>query len=153
MSFGKNDSDGLNAEINVTPMVDVMLVLLVIFMVTAPLLNTGVSLELPQVTAQNVEDPEGKLVLSIAKDDKIFLGGTQVTWKDLEIKLKTNDKVKKESALYIEADTNLLYGRVVTAMAIAKNAGVTRVMMLTNPTDVLNLEDLDKNIPAPAPSK
>lgn len=153
MAFGKSGGDDLNAEINVTPMVDVMLVLLVIFMVTAPLLNTGVSLELPQITAQNVEDPEGKLVLSIAKDDKIFLGGTQVTWKDLEVKLKTNEKVKKESSLYIEADTNLLYGRVVTAMAIAKNAGVTRVMMLTNPSDVLNLADLDKNISAPAPSK
>ena len=70
--------DELNAEINVTPMVDVMLVLLIIFMITAPMMNTGVVLELPQVTAQNVEDPEGKLVLSIAKDDKIFLGGTQV---------------------------------------------------------------------------
>jgi biopolymer transport protein TolR len=117
------------------------------------MMNTGVSLELPQVTAQNVEDPEGKLVLSIAKDDKIFLGGTQVLWKDLEAKLKSNERVKKESALYIEADTNLLYGRVVTAMAVAKNAGVTRVMMLTAPSDVLNLDQLDKNIlPAP-PSK
>ncbi|MEP6865149.1 MAG: biopolymer transporter ExbD, partial [Deltaproteobacteria bacterium] len=137
----------------VTPMVDVMLVLLIIFMITAPMMNTGVSLELPQVTAQNVEDPEGKLVLSIAKDDKIFLGGTQVLWKDLEAKLKSNERVKKESALYIEADTNLPYGRVVTAMAVAKNAGVTRVMMLTAPSDVLNLDQLDKNIlPAP-PSK
>jgi biopolymer transport protein TolR len=145
--------DELNSEINVTPLVDVMLVLLIIFMITAPMMNTGVSLELPQVTAQNVEDPEGKLVLSIAKDDKIFLGGTPVTWKDLETKLKTNDRVKKESALYIEADTNLLYGRVVTAMAIAKTAGVTRVMMLTAPTDVLNLDELDKNIVKPGPSK
>jgi biopolymer transport protein TolR len=153
MSFKSGGGDELNAEINVTPMVDVMLVLLIIFMITAPMMNTGVSLELPQVTAQNVEDPEGKLVLSIAKDDKIFLGGTQVLWKDLEAKLKSNERVKKESALYIEADTNLLYGRVVTAMAVAKNAGVTRVMMLTAPTDVLNLDQLDKNIlPAP-PSK
>ena len=153
MSFKSGGGDELNAEINVTPMVDVMLVLLIIFMITAPMMNTGVSLELPQVTAQNVEDPEGKLVLSIAKDDKIFLGGTQVLWKDLETKLKTNERVKKESALYIEADTNLMYGRVITAMALAKNAGVTRVMMLTAPSDVLNLDDLDKNIiPAP-PSK
>jgi biopolymer transport protein TolR len=153
MSFKSGGGDELNAEINVTPMVDVMLVLLIIFMITAPMMNTGVSLELPQVTAQNVEDPEGKLVLSIAKDDKIFLGGTQVLWKDLEAKLKSNERVKKESALYIEADTNLMYGRVVTAMAVAKNAGVTRVMMLTAPTDVLNLDQLDKNIlPAP-PSK
>ena len=146
-------SDELNSEINVTPFVDVMLVLLIIFMITAPMMNTGVSLELPQVTAQNVEDPEGKLVLSIAKDDKIFLGGTQVLWKDLEAKLKSNERVKKESALYIEADTNLLYGRVVTAMAVAKNAGVTRVMMLTAPSDVLNLDQLDKNIIPVPPSK
>jgi biopolymer transport protein TolR len=145
-------SDDLNAEINVTPLVDVMLVLLIIFMLTAPMMNTGVSLELPQVTAQNVEDPEGKLVLSIAKDDKIFLGGTQVHWKELEAKLKTNDRVQKESALYIEADNALLYGRVVTAMAIAKNAGVSRVMMLTAPTDQLNLDDLDKNAGPVGPS-
>ena len=153
MSFKSGGGDELNAEINVTPMVDVMLVLLIIFMITAPMMNTGVSLELPQVTAQNVEDPEGKLVLSIAKDDKIFLGGTQVLWKDLETKLKTNERVKKESALYIEADTNLMYGRVITAMAVAKNAGVTRVMMLTAPTDVLNLDELDKNIIPVPPSK
>ena len=153
MAMKTGGGDELNAEINVTPMVDVMLVLLIIFMITAPMMNTGVSLELPQVTAQNVEDPEGKLVLSIAKDDKIFLGGTQVLWHDLEAKLKSNERVKKESALYIEADTNLLYGRVVTAMAIAKNAGVTRVMMLTAPSDVLNVDQLDKNIIPAAPSK
>ena len=153
MSFKSGGGDELNAEINITPMVDVMLVLLIIFMITAPMMNTGVSLELPQVTAQNVEDPEGKLVLSIAKDDKIYLGGTQVNWTELEAKLKTNDKVKKDSSLYIEADTSLMYGRVVTAMAVAKNAGVTRVMMLTNPTEVLNLAELDKNISATPPSK
>jgi biopolymer transport protein TolR len=153
MSFKSGGGDELNAEINITPMVDVMLVLLIIFMITAPMMNTGVSLELPQVTAQNVEDPEGKLVLSIAKDDKIYLGGTQVSWTELETKLKTNDKVKKDSSLYIEADTSLLYGRVVTAMAVAKNAGVTRVMMLTNPTEVLDLAGLDKNIAATPPSR
>ena len=153
MAFKSGGGDDLNAEINVTPMVDVMLVLLIIFMITAPMMNTGVDLELPQVTAKAPEDPEGKLVLSIAKDDKIFLGGTQVKWQELEAKLKANERVQKESALYIEADTNLLYGRVVTAMAIAKNAGVTRVMMLTAPSDVLNVDQLDKNIIPAAPSK
>ena len=152
MAFKTGGGDDLNSEINVTPMVDVMLVLLIIFMITAPMMNTGVSLELPQVTAQNIEDPEGKLVLSIAKDDKIFLGGTQVSWKGLEDKLKTNERVKRESALYIEADNALLYGRVVTAMAIAKNAGVTRVMMLTAPTDTLNLDLLDQNAAGVPPS-
>src|SRR5258708_3266466 len=99
--------DELNSEINVTPLVDVMLVLLIIFIITAPMINTGVDLDLPQVTAQNVEAPEGKLVLSIAKNARIFLGGTKATWKDLEAKLKSNKQVKKESALYIEADTTL----------------------------------------------
>src|ERR1041385_4725176 len=137
--------DDLNSEINVTPLVDVMLVLLIIFMITAPMMNTGVDLDLPQVTAQNVEDPQGKLVLSIAKNDRVFLCGNQVTWKDLEAKLKSNERVKKEGALYIEADTNLPYGVVVTAMAIAKNAGVAKVMMLTDPTQDLKLDELDAN--------
>jgi biopolymer transport protein TolR len=145
MAMKAGGGDDLNAEINVTPLVDVMLVLLIIFMITAPMMNTGVDLDLPQVTAQNVEDPQGKLVLSIAKNDRVFLGGTQVTWKDLEAKLKSNERVKKESALYIEADTNLPYGVVITAMAIAKNAGVTKVMMLTNPTQDLKLDELDQN--------
>jgi biopolymer transport protein TolR len=145
MAMKGSSSDELNAEINVTPLVDVMLVLLIIFMITAPMMNTGVSLELPQVTAQNMEDPEGKLVLSIAKDNKIFLGGTQVTWKKLGEMLKANERVQKESALYIEADTKLAYGVVITAMAIAKNNGVAHVMMLTNPTQDLKLEDLDKH--------
>ena len=144
MAMKTGGGDELNAEINVTPMVDVMLVLLIIFMITAPMMNTGVSLELPQVTAQNVEDPEGKLVLSIAKDNKIFLGGTQVTWKDLEAKLKANERVQKESALYIEADNDLPYGMVITAMALAKNSGVAHVMMLTNPTEQLDLTALDQ---------
>ena len=145
MALKTGGGDELNSEINVTPMVDIMLVLLIIFMITAPMMNTGVDLDLPQVTAQNVEDPEGKLVLSIAKNDKIFLGGTQVLWTDLEAKIKTNERVQKESALYIEADTNLPYGVVVTAMAIAKNAGVAKVMMLTDPTQDLKLELLDQN--------
>jgi biopolymer transport protein TolR len=152
MSSGGGGDDEPLSEINVTPMVDVMLVLLVIFMITAPMMNTGVSLELPAVTAQNVEDPEGKLILSIAKDNKIFLGGSQVTWKDLEAKLKANERVQKESSLYIEADTNLPYGVVITAMAAAKNSGVQHVMMLTNPTEHLDLSKLDQNVVAPGAS-
>jgi biopolymer transport protein TolR len=137
--------DELNSEINVTPMVDVMLVLLVIFMITAPMMQTGVDLDLPQVTAQNIEDQEGKLVLSIAKDHKLLLGATPVTWKDLPVKLSSNERVKKEKALYIEADEGLPYGIVVTAMAVAKNSGVEKVMMLTDPTTDLKLEDLDQS--------
>jgi len=145
MAMKVGSGDELNSDINVTPFVDVMLVLLIIFMITAPMMNnTGVELQLPPVAAKNIDDPEGKLVLSIKKTSEIFLGGTQVTWQDLEPKLKANERVKKEGALYIEADTNLPYGVVITAMAVAKNAGVEKVMMLTDPTDQLKLSDLDQ---------
>ena len=145
MAMKAGSGDELNAEINVTPFVDVMLVLLIIFMITAPMMNnTGVELQLPQVAAKNIDDPEGKLVLSIKKTNEIFLGGTQVTWQDLAAKLKANERVKREAALYIEADTNLPYGVVLTAMAVAKDSGVEKVMMLTDPTDQLKLSDLDQ---------
>jgi biopolymer transport protein TolR len=135
--------DDLNSEINVTPMVDVMLVLLVIFMVTAPMMNTGVDLDLPQVTAQKLEDPEGKLVLSITKDRKLFLGGSQVTWSELKLKLEANERVQKEDAIHVEADASLSYAVVVTAMAVAKEAGVGKVLLLTDPTTNLKLDELD----------
>ena len=143
MSSGGGD-DELKSEINVTPLVDVMLVLLIIFMITAPLMNTGVDIHLPQVTASNIEDPEGKLVLSIGIDKKVHLGGTIVSWQELEAKLAANERVKRESELYIEADTQLPYGVIVTAMALAKKAGVAKVMMLTEPTETLKLDELDK---------
>ncbi len=149
MGMSSGGDGELNSEINVTPMVDVMLVLLVIFMITAPMMNTGVDLDLPKVTAKNIEDPEGKLVLSIDKTNRIFLGGTQVTWQDLQVKLGANERVKKESELYIEADTSLPYGVVITAMAVAKNAGVEKVMMLTEAEDNLTtrLGELDQSKP------
>jgi biopolymer transport protein ExbD len=153
MSAGGGDNE-LNSEINVTPLVDVMLVLLIIFMITAPLLNnTGVSLELPQVAAQNIDDPEGKLVMSIQKDGKLFLGGTQVPWEKLEAMLKSNERVQKESSLYIEADTGLPYGIVITAMAIAKNANIQHVMFLTDPSSQLDLKKLDQGQLVPGASK
>src|SRR5678815_4030272 len=101
MAMSTGSQDELNAEINVTPLVDVMLVLLIIFMITAPMMNTGVDIDLPQVTAQNIEDPNGPLVLTIEKNNKITLKGTPVPWKELEAKLKASDKVKQEGKLYI----------------------------------------------------
>lgn len=148
MAMNTGGSDQLNAEINVTPLVDVMLVLLIIFMITAPMMNTGVDLDLPQVTAQQIEDPQGKLVLSIDKTRHIRLGTSVVTWKDLPVKLSTNERVQQEKQLYIEADASLPYSVVVTAMAVAKDAGVAKVMMLTDPTQNLKLEELDAAAPS-----
>jgi biopolymer transport protein TolR len=146
MAMKTGGSDELNSEINVTPMVDVMLVLLVIFMITAPLINAGVDVELPQVKTESIDDPNAPLVLSIDKDRHLMLGSTPVKWVDLELKLKTNDKVKKDAQLFVQADKKLSYEVVVTAMAIAKDAGVQKVMALTSPTDTIKVEDLDKAI-------
>ena len=143
MGMKAGSHDEMNSEINVTPMVDVMLVLLIIFMVTAPMMNTGVDVDLPQVTAQQLEDPEGKLVLSIKADRKIYLGGTVVKWTELGAKLAANEKVKKEGAIHVEADSTLPYAVVVTAMAVAKQAGVPKVLLLTDPTTNLKLDDLE----------
>jgi biopolymer transport protein TolR len=143
MGMKAGGHDEMNSEINVTPMVDVMLVLLIIFMVTAPMLNTGVDVNLPQVTAQKVEDPEGKLVLSITADRKLFLGGTAVKWTDLKTVLAANEKVKKEGAIHVEADATLPYAVVVTAMAVAKEAGVPKVLLLTDPAKNLKLDELE----------
>src|SRR5258708_34221904 len=104
----RSGGDGeLNSEINVTPMVDIMLVLLIIFMITAPMMNTGVDIDLPQVTAKEVKDPEGKLILSIGVDRKLHISNTIIPRAQLPDKLKALIKnradAKQDSGLYIEA--------------------------------------------------
>jgi biopolymer transport protein TolR len=154
MAMSSGGKDELNAEINVTPLVDVMLVLLIIFMITAPMMNTGVDIELPKVTAKEVKDPEGKLILSIGFDKKLTISNKQIPWQDLEKTLKAlleNRRIAdqrtgkaSEKDLYVEGDTKLPYGVVLTAMALAQKAGFEKVMMLTDPAETLNLQDLDK---------
>jgi biopolymer transport protein TolR len=144
MGMKTGGGDDMNSEINVTPLVDVMLVLLIIFMVTAPMLNTGVELDLPQVTAQKLVDSKDQpLVLSITPGRKLLLGKADVTWGELKVKLQANQKVQKEGVMYIEAAATLPYAVVVTAMAVAKDAGVKKVLLLTDPTENLKLEELD----------
>jgi biopolymer transport protein TolR len=141
----------LNSEINVTPLVDVMLVLLIIFMVTAPMLNTGVDLELPQAEAQAIPDDEGKLKLSVDKKGAVFLGETPIKWEELEEKLATNANVKADGELYIEADKNLPYGTVLQVMAIAKKAGVTKLLMISDPVETSGPPAPPPAAPEPAP--
>lgn len=145
MSSG-DDSGGLNSEINVTPLVDVMLVLLVIFMITAPMMNTGVNIDLPETNAVVEEDPEGRLTLSIGKERQLYLGATPVHWAELEGKLRANERVQKEKELYIEADKDLPYAVVVTAMAAAQQAGVVKLQMRTDPNANLDYGELDATV-------
>jgi len=135
VAMGGGPQGGSITEINVTPLVDVMLVLLIIFMVTAPMLQTGVDVNLPQAKAQTIPDDEGKLILTVTKDKRVFLGKLQIPWDDVEKMLKNNAKLNEDKELYLHADKDLLYGDVVKIMAAVKQAGVDKLGMVTDPLE------------------
>jgi biopolymer transport protein TolR len=134
LSSGSRNSGGSIREINVTPLVDVMLVLLIVFMVTAPLLTSGLHIDLPEVQASNTPIKDAKLVLSITKDERILFGEDDVT-KDVEKALLENPRVQKEHELYIRADKESHYGVVARAVAAARSAGVTSLNLLVEPEE------------------
>ena len=124
------------SEINVTPLVDVMLVLLIIFMVTAPLLEQGVEVDLPKTKAATIETKEQKLILTMTKEGKFFIGKTEVPKDNLPVVLKTNAKLQRDKELFLHADQKLPYGEVVTVMALVKEAGVESLGMVTDPVEI-----------------
>jgi len=136
MGMGSNRGSGrvTMSEINVTPMVDVMLVLLIIFMVTAPLIQQGVKVNLPEARAAPVEAAEKKLVLSIDMQKRVYIGEAEVALDELEKKLAANAKAQSDKEVYLHADRDVPYGVVVDVMAAAQRAGITNVGMITDPT-------------------
>jgi len=129
---GKRRSLGGMNEINVTPFIDVMLVLLVIFMVTAPLMTTGVQVDLPKVKSSPMQTDDSKLLIIITSDEHVYLGKDKITG-DLENKLKTNSRLQEEKECYVQADENVKYGAVLRVMAAARAAGVDKLGMVTDP--------------------
>jgi biopolymer transport protein TolR len=121
------------SEINVTPLVDVMLVLLIIFMVSAPMMNTGVEIDLPAAQAPQVEISEEKLLLTVARDQKVYLGRDLVPYDKLEAMLLANDRMQREKELYVQADETVPYGFVVKVLAIVKKAGIAKLGLVTDP--------------------
>ena len=126
---------GAFTEINVTPLVDVMLVLLIVFMVTAPLLTSGLHIDLPEVQAANTPIKDAKLVVSITKEERILFGEDDVT-KNIEQALLTSPRVQKEHELYIRADKDARYGIVARAVAAARAANVTSLNLLVDPEEM-----------------
>lgn len=121
-------------DINVTPLVDVMLVLLIVFMVTAPLLTTGLHVDLPEVNAANTPLKDAKLVVTVTKDEKIMFGERDVT-ASIETELRQNKRVQEEHELYILADKEARYGVVARTVAAARSAGVTSLNLLVEPEE------------------
>jgi len=122
---------GLN-EINVTPFIDVMLVLLVIFMVTAPLLTTGVQVDLPKVKSSTMPTDDSKLLVIVTADEHVYLGKDEITGA-VEEKLANNARLKEEREVFVQADENVKYGAVLRVMAAARAAGVDKLGRVTDP--------------------
>ena len=132
MAFG-SDSDRLISDINVTPFVDVMLVLLVIFMVTAPMMMQGVDVSLPETTSQPLAAKKENLVITINNQNQIFINNFQVAIDFLQEKLKKILEGRDNREVYLRADREISYGFVVRVMAEIKAAGVDKLGMVTEP--------------------
>ena len=121
------------AEINVTPFVDVMLVLLIIFMVTAPLLTAGVPVDLPKTRAQPLSQDREPLSVTIRKDGRIYLQNTPVAPEDLVARLTAIAQNGMQERIFVRGDTSVPYGKVMEVMAIMNTAGFTKVGLVTGP--------------------
>jgi biopolymer transport protein TolR len=133
MKSGNGDS-GFMSEINVTPLVDVMLVLLIIFMVAAPMMVQGLDVALPQVTAQPLDTREDQLMVTVRKDHQIFINDFEVPLDELAGKLAKIVQGRSAPELYLKADKDVPYGLVAQVMGRIKEAGVDKLGMVTEPS-------------------
>ena len=132
MTAGGNNSQ-LMSDINVTPLVDVMLVLLIIFMVTAPMMMQGVDVSLPEATAEPLESEKEHLIITIDMKNQVFINDFQVTVDGLGEKLEKILEGRSDREVFLKADKDISYGTVVQVMAEVKGAGVEKLGMVTEP--------------------
>ena len=130
---GGGNSGHLMSDINVTPLVDVMLVLLIIFMVTAPMMMQGVDVSLPEATAEPLESEKENLIITVDKENKVFINDFQVSVDGLGEKLRKILEGRSDREVYLKADKDISYGTVVQVMAEVKGAGVEKLGMVTEP--------------------
>ncbi len=130
----RNGSDrGTMSQINVTPLVDVMLVLLVIFMVTAPMMQQGVQVNLPKAETKALPAQEESVIVSVEKSGRVFINSTEIPAGDLRAKLSDMFSSRSKKEVFLKADKDVPYGDVVRTMAEIKGAGIERLGMVTEP--------------------
>jgi len=132
MAFDEHDDDSF-AQINITPLVDVMLVLLVIFMVTAPLLQQGIGVELPKVAAKPLNAEVEQLNVVISRDGGVRLNNSPLSAEQLNQKLTALVQSQPDCKVALRADKNVPYGQLAEVMAVIRNAGVKKIGMVTEP--------------------
>lgn len=134
MGLQRDDDDAVLAEINVTPLVDVMLVLLIIFMVAAPMLHQGIKVSLPkahsQPLPQQLDDP---LILTITREGVVFLKDKPIHGTQIVERLQSLLKTKSEQMIFIKGDKEVPYGKVVELLEVLRRGGITNVGMVTEP--------------------
>ena len=134
MNSGGNNKRFMS-EINVTPLVDVMLVLLIIFMVAAPMMTQGVDINLPKTTSKNIKTSDEPLMLTVNKKKEIFLESHSVALDRLELKIKKIFENRRKKEVLLRADKDVPYGFIIDVMARVKNAGISKLGMVTEPLD------------------
>ncbi len=133
MQTNGNGSKGMVAEINVTPLVDVMLVLLIIFMVTAPMMTQGVDVKLPQSSAPAIPSDDERLVVTVTNDRQIYINDNQVELSELEGKLAAITQNRQDhKGVFLRADEKIPYGFVMEVMGSIRQAGIDQIGMVTD---------------------
>jgi biopolymer transport protein TolR len=128
-------SAGMLAEINVTPMVDVMLVLLIIFMVSAPLMQQGIQVDLPKTKSPALSEQEKPIVLVVNRNGSAMIGGNTIAAAQVTEKLRAMYEHREKKEIFIQADKGVPYGTVAAVMAQAQAAGIHRIGLVTEPKD------------------
>jgi len=134
MQTRKSENRPMN-EINVVPLVDVILVLLIIFMVAAPMMQQGIDVDLPHTTSKPLETQEERIVISINAKREVFINQEKVDFGLLRRRLERSTAAKFNKEVFLRADRNVPYGFVMQAMAEIKNAGIEKLGMVTEPLD------------------
>lgn len=129
------DSKGPLSEINIVPLVDVMLVLLIIFMITAPMMQHGMNIDIPKVTTKPLPTKDEPQILNITKDQRLILNEKKLVVKDLKAAIQLLFSNKSTKEIYLRADKEVPYGFVVSCMGLIREAGVEKINIVTKPLE------------------